>query len=120
MALQAPDLNASDSEDEFPHICNSQCDHTDAPAVAPNLETYDLNAQQPVIADHDLTDDWQKDSVEYRTLEEAFKEKYCKCRWRSVRHTAAQKCQFCNQLAFIGDVRLVFLGPDPCEDYGWM
>jgi aspartate/tyrosine/aromatic aminotransferase len=72
----APDLNASDSDDEL-HTCNSQCDHTDAPSIAPNLETYDLNAQQPVIADHELTDDWEKDSEEYRTYVEACKEIYC-------------------------------------------
>ena len=116
----APDLNASDSDDEFPHTCNSQCDHTDAPSIAPNLETYDLNAQQPVIADHELTDDWEKDSEEYRTYVEACKDIYCKCRWRSSRYTQAQKCAFCNQLAFTGDVRLCFFPPDPCAGWGWM
>jgi hypothetical protein len=115
----APDLNASDSDDEL-HTCNSQCDHTDAPSIAPNLETYDLNAQQPVIADHELTDDWEKDSEEYRTYVEACKEIYCKCRWRSLRRTEAQMCAFCNQLAFTNDVRLCFFPPDPCAGWGWM
>jgi hypothetical protein len=138
MAHQAPDLNASDSDDELTEQIASSTAAPGGPVIDPDSGSYalDCTAFHELLASERAEgleqarirmevrmgpdmDSWEKDSVAYMTLERICKELHCKCRSRSVRRTEAQMCEFCNQLAFTNDVRLVFM-PHPKDFCNWM